>query len=51
MSDWAESVEFPGDFCNDTFEGAWNKWNDKQKLQKCAVKLLNRRAAMMGELT
>eukprot|EP00585_Thalassiosira_rotula_P012412 CAMPEP_0196131778 /NCGR_PEP_ID=MMETSP0910-20130528/1641_1 /TAXON_ID=49265 /ORGANISM="Thalassiosira rotula, Strain GSO102" /LENGTH=204 /DNA_ID=CAMNT_0041391287 /DNA_START=78 /DNA_END=692 /DNA_ORIENTATION=+ len=50
MSDWTESAEFPGDLRNGTFEGAWNKWNDKQKLQKRAVELNNGRAAMMGIL-
>mmetsp|Transcript_25576 Transcript_25576/g.40238 ORF Transcript_25576/g.40238 Transcript_25576/m.40238 type:complete len:205 (-) Transcript_25576:256-870(-) len=50
MSDWTESAEFPGDLRNGTFEGAWNKWNDKKKLQKRAVELNNGRAAMMGIL-
>ena len=51
MSDWTESGEFPGDLRNGTFEGGWNKWNDKKRLQKRAVELNNGRAAMFGELT
>jgi len=50
MTDWTEKGEFPGDLRNGTFQGAWDKWSDKQKLQKRAVELNNGRAAMMGIL-
>eukprot|EP00581_Thalassiosira_minuscula_P019994 CAMPEP_0183714276 /NCGR_PEP_ID=MMETSP0737-20130205/8854_1 /TAXON_ID=385413 /ORGANISM="Thalassiosira miniscula, Strain CCMP1093" /LENGTH=204 /DNA_ID=CAMNT_0025943183 /DNA_START=20 /DNA_END=634 /DNA_ORIENTATION=+ len=50
MTDWTESAEFPGDLRNGTFQGAWDNWSDKEKLQKRAVELNNGRAAMMGIL-
>ena len=50
MTDWTEKAEFPGDLRNDTFQGAWDQWDDKTKLNKRAVELNNGRAAMMGIL-
>ena len=43
-------IEFPGDLRNGTFQGLWDKWSDKTKLNKRSVELNNGRAAMMGIL-